>query len=138
MMKIYFAGSIRGGRQDQSTYYKIIEYLNECGQVLTEHVGNQNVIKDETKYSDVNIYERDIQWINESDVLIAEVTSPSLGVGYEISFAENKNIPILCLFNQNSNFILSAMLSGNKKLITKKYSNFQEAKEIIDIFLKNI
>ena len=38
-MKIYFAGSIRGGRKDAELYRKVIAALKEKHQVLTEHVG---------------------------------------------------------------------------------------------------
>ena len=41
-MKIYFAGSIRGGRDDVGLYEQIIEILNSYGEVLTE-VGNKNI-----------------------------------------------------------------------------------------------
>ena len=136
-MKIYFAGAIRGGRQNQDQYYQIIKHLENYGQVLTEHVGDINVKKKEISNTDSFIYQRDISWIKKSNVLIADVTVPSLGVGYEISFAEKLKIPILCLFNTNSNLNLSAMISGNNNIISKKYSNFVQVKEIIDNFLKN-
>ena len=42
-MKIYFAGAIRGGREDAQLYKDIIAYLTEKGQVLTEHVGNMDL-----------------------------------------------------------------------------------------------
>ena len=43
-MKIYFAGSIRGGRDDAEIYYQIIEFLREYGEILTEHVGKKDLI----------------------------------------------------------------------------------------------
>ena len=49
--------------------------------------------------SDQEIHDRDLQWIIESDMLVAEVTIPSLGVGYEIGRAIEMGKPILCLFN---------------------------------------
>ena len=42
-MKIYFAGSIRGGRDDQQKYFKLIEFLATRVEVLTEHVGNSKL-----------------------------------------------------------------------------------------------
>ena len=42
-MKIYFAGAIRGGREDAQLYEKLIAYLNEKGQVLTEHIGSTDL-----------------------------------------------------------------------------------------------
>jgi nucleoside 2-deoxyribosyltransferase len=48
--------------------------------------------------TEVFIYERDVAWLRESDFVIAEVTQPSLGVGYELGFAEAISKPILCLY----------------------------------------
>lgn len=38
-LRIYFCGSIRGGRGDAGIYSRIIGHLKRFGQVLTEHVG---------------------------------------------------------------------------------------------------
>ena len=135
-MKIYFAGSIRGGRKDSKIYFNIIAYLESFGTVLTEHVGSKKLTIDgEFSLSDTEIFKRDILWLNTSDIVIAEVTTPSLGVGYEIGIAETLNLPILCLFNKNMINNISAMLIGNKKLICKEYSNFNNAKKQIDDFI---
>ena len=87
-MKIYFAGSIRGGRDDAKIYSQIIEFLQEYGQVLTEHIGKINLnTKGESTLSDKQIHDRDMKWLLDSDLMVAEVTNPSLGVGYEIGRA---------------------------------------------------
>ena len=39
-LRIYFAGSIRGGREDVQLYMKIIKILQRYGTVLTEHVAD--------------------------------------------------------------------------------------------------
>ena len=39
-MRIYFAGSIRGGRDDVQLYLKIVKLLQRYGTVLTEHVAD--------------------------------------------------------------------------------------------------
>ena len=60
-MKIYFAGSIRGGREDAKLYKKIINHILCHGEVLTEHVGNDSLTRQgENKNSDKFIYDRDI------------------------------------------------------------------------------
>ena len=60
-MKIYFAGSIRGGRGDKELYYEFINHLTKYGQVLTEHIGDKNLTEcGESVLSDENIYNRDI------------------------------------------------------------------------------
>ncbi len=90
-MKIYFAGSIRGGREDREKYFKIIEYLKKHGEVLSEHIGSENIDHKGEKLSSEEIFNRDVEWIKKADVIIAEVSTPSLGVGYEICFAEELN-----------------------------------------------
>ncbi|MCA9356116.1 hypothetical protein KC852_01165 [Candidatus Nomurabacteria bacterium] len=42
-MKIYFAGAIRGGREDAELYAKVIEILKKYGTVLTEHLGDTSI-----------------------------------------------------------------------------------------------
>ena len=84
-MKIYFAGAIRGGREDAQLYENLIAYLNEKGQVLTEHIGRTDLNREgETSSKDEEIYNRDIKWLQSTDMVVAEVTTPSLGVGYEL------------------------------------------------------
>ena len=79
-MKIYFPGSIRGGTGDQDIYRALIEKLQAFGQVLTEHVGSQSLTdQGEQNKSDSEIFQRDVGWIREADIIAAEVTMPSLG-----------------------------------------------------------
>ena len=85
MLKIYFAGSIRGGRTDAELYRRMIEYLKKDNIVLTEHIGDPSIIATEgAEKSDIDIYRQDTAWLREADMVIAECTSPSLGVGYEL------------------------------------------------------
>jgi nucleoside 2-deoxyribosyltransferase len=86
-------------------------------------------------FADDYIYLRDCNWIIEADYVIAEVTTPSLGVGYEICYAQNLHKPILCLFNSNSDRRLSAMINGNKNLIVHKYNSIEQAYKFISDFI---
>ncbi len=137
-MKIYFAGSIRAGRGDQNAYFKIIEYLKKYGQVLTEHIGDGNLTDlDEKNISEEEIYERDLSWLREADVFIAEISTPSLGVGYEIAKAEEWGKRILCLCRKlEDGKKISAMMKGDKNIIFKEYNDLDEAFSLIDDFLK--
>ncbi len=132
-LKIYFAGSIRGGRDDDGIYIKLIQALLKHGEVLTEHVGDESLTDlGESQLSDPQIYIRDMNWLVDSDVMIAEVTVPSLGVGYEISKAESNGKPVLCLYREQDGKRLSAMIRGNHNhLITKAY--YHEVQEAIDM-----
>ena len=74
----------------------------------------------------------------QADVLIAEVSAPSLGVGYEISYALRvRNIPVLCLRHRSSGS-LSAMISGNpSELLTlETYESTGKLEEILERFVQ--
>jgi len=133
-MKIYFAGSISGGRQDQDLYLGIINILKKYGEVLTEHVGNKELSSyGNTHMTDEEIYTQDTNWIREADIVIAEVTTTSLGVGYEIAYAESLNKRIILLYREQDNKRLSAMLKGNQKLEIVIYFKIEELKDIFDL-----
>ena len=111
-MKIYFSGSIAGGRKYLDVYKKIVAYIKKQGhQVLTDHIIIDNIFDFENKLSPQKIYERDIKFLNECDVVIAEVSNPSLGVGYEVCYALEHQIPTLCIFQ--SDIFISRMIVGN-------------------------
>ncbi len=138
-MKIYFAGSIRGGRDDANLYLDIITHLKNYGEVLTEHVGDKKLSNlGENGKSDEYIYNRDLEWLLQSEVIVAEVTTPSLGVGYEIGVSVASDKSILCLYRHENGRKLSAMISGCPDVTNKGYTNIEEAKTIIDTFFNTL
>ena len=135
-MKIYFAGSIRGGREDVETYKQIIQHLKKHGEVLTEHVGSDNLAQGEINLSDKYIHDRDLEWIIGCDVFIADVTRSSHGVGYEVRIAIEKKKRILCIYQgPKEQKRVSAMIAGAPGVKMASYSKIEEAKEIIDSFI---
>ena len=128
--KVYFAGSIRGGRTDANLYRRMIEYIQKTDIVLTEHVGNPAVISSERGQTDCQIYDQDTSWLRESDILIAECTTPSLGVGYELAYAEKYGIPCHILYNSKRTS-LSAMLSGDPYFTIHPYTTEEEVSQIL-------
>lgn len=135
-LRIYFSGSIRGGRGDAQLYHDLIEYLKTFGNVLTEHIGNINLI-DEREMPPCQIHDRDLTWLKSADVVIAEVTTPSLGVGYELGRAVEMGKPILTLYRQIDDKRLSGMISGSPGIISVVYTELEEAKIWINGFLKD-
>lgn len=137
-MKIYFAGSIRGGRDDAPLYMEIIRHLQNYGQVLTEHIGDKNLQSSGEEISVKTIHDRDMDWVRESNLVIAEVTTISMGVGYELGRSVEMKKKILALHRNVEGRRLSAMIAGSEGIIVKNYNNLEEAKEIIDEYVKNI
>lgn len=134
-MKIYFAGSITGGRGDAELYAQIITELQKYGQVLTEHLGLSSL----TAYGEdkplQQIFTRDVAWVREADVIVAEVTQPSLGVGYELGLAESLGKRVLCLCSPIEGRRLSAMVAGNAYFTVVEYKTFFELQEMLRTLL---
>ena len=130
-MKIYFAGAIRGGRDDASLYFRIIGMLGAHGRVLAEHAGDAGLSSFGEDGRDAEIHERDMAWLRESDCLVAEVTVPSLGVGYEIGRAAERGRPVLCLFRPGAGRTLSAMIRGSDRV---RLCEYEDAAELEGVF----
>jgi len=106
------------------------------GEVLTEHIGDPQLTHlGDDGSTDKYIHDRDMEWLVSSDVLVAEVTSVSMGVGYEIGRAVEMGKKVLCLFRPDSGKNLSAMIAGCNELELVNYSTLEEAKNIISRFL---
>jgi nucleoside 2-deoxyribosyltransferase len=138
-MKIFFSSSIRGGREDIHIHKKIVELLKNYGDLLSEFNVDEYLEEKEkkAKISDEGIHTNDLKLINECNVLVAEVSTPSLGVGYEIGIAEKLNKRILCLFKKSELVRLSAMINGNKKITVFKYETIQDLKPKIKNFFSS-
>lgn len=125
MAIIYFSGSITGGRQDVATYRRMIEALEKdghrvlAGAVAAEHVGaggESLALRD--------IFTRDLRWLDESDLLVAEVSTPSHGVGYEIAYARwARRIPVIALYRPGRTARCSAMISGDPGIHFLEYED---------------
>jgi len=127
--KIYFSGSIRGGRQDVNIYSELILELKKYGTVLTEHIGHETI---DHELSDPEIYEQDMNWLREADIIVAEGSTPSLGVGYEIGRAVAMGKRVVCLYRTENQNPLSAMINGAPEIDCFTYGDIEEAKRIIE------
>ncbi len=127
-MKIYFACSITGGRADEAVYQHLVAALLKAGHdVPTAMLANASIVDAEAVFAAEEVFARDVAWIQESDILIAEVSTPSHGVGYEIGFALQCGKPVLCL--HRADVRISKMISGNPdpNLYVQAYCNPEEA-----------
>ena len=135
-MNIYFACSITGGREFEADYQEIVSALKADGhEIPTSHLAQSDVMENERKLTPQDVDERDVNWIKNCDVLIAEVSVPSHGVGYEIGFALNIGKPVLCLYQKDRR--VSKMITGNLNpgLTTQAYVNIKEAISYARLFI---
>lgn len=110
--------------------------LTEYGDVLTEHIGEDTLTSQgEVVRSDKEIYDRDVAWISEADVVVAEVTVASLGVGYELGKAEALGKKVICLYKYDGSGRLSAMIAGNSNFINIEYERVDELRTEFENFL---
>ena len=147
-MKIYFAGAIRGGREDAQLYNDIISYLSETGQVLPEHVGNIDLSwkGDTSRNGEIIEYNKSMvnevyEGLNPNQIVdfksLTGDTSDNIpgipGVGKKTAtklFNEYKTLDSL---SKNLDLIKQEKLKNN---LLENFNNSIKAKELIQINLK--
>jgi nucleoside 2-deoxyribosyltransferase len=131
-MNIYFSCSITGGRNDQEIYKVLVDQLEAWGhKVPTAILSSPKVMDYESQVAPNEVYTRDVKWVRDCDALIAEVSTPSHGVGYEIALALFLNKPVLCVYQKGRK--VSKMITGNE-MPTLKLSIYESEEEL----LKNV
>jgi 2'-deoxynucleoside 5'-phosphate N-hydrolase len=138
-MNIYFSCSITGGRNDQKTYRELVDFLISSGyHVLTARLADPDINLLDGTLSAESVYQRDLEWIRNCDAMVAEVSTPSHGVGYEIALALAMKKPVLCCYQRGRK--ISKMILGNpdQMLSVRDYINLENALEIVGDFLRSI
>lgn len=138
-MNIYFSCSLTGGREYEEIYGSIVDHLIARGhEVPTEHLARPEVMALEVVADPEEIYQRDIAWLTDCDAVVAEVSTPSHGVGYEIAHALNIGKPVLCCYRRG--VPVSKMITGNNSdtLVVRTYEVDDQVNEILDLFLADL
>lgn len=136
-MNIYFSCSITGGRDDQHIYQQMVDRMLVLGhEVPTAHLSKIEVLEEEQVVSALDVYQRDVNWVNQCDVLVAEVSTPSHGVGYEIALALAQGKPVLCCYRADRK--VSKMLLGNTStnLTLAPYNDAPEVLQALENYLR--
>ncbi len=138
-MKLYFSGSISGGREHEAIYQHLVAHLQARGHhVLSAHVADPVALEAEKDRSPREVFERDVNWVKDCAAMIAEVSTPSLGVGYEYALAVQLGKPVLCVYR--SGVRMSKMITGNPapNLTVALYSSEAELDAVVNAFLGNL
>ena len=116
VLKVYLAASMRGGGEGKGwdSLRRLADMVEGLGHMPMNEVCADRAPKVKVAGSgDEYLYNRDIAWLKLADCLIADVTYPSLGVGYEVAVAlRERRIPVLALCHEEVQ-VLSAMFQGN-------------------------
>jgi hypothetical protein len=138
-VNIYFSCSITGGRKDQGVYAAIVKAIMDEGhEVPTAHLSSPDILSLESIVSPAEVYQRDVGWVEECDALIAEVSTPSHGVGYEIALALMLGKPVLCLYRSGAR--VSKMITGNNHPGLRQTAYTQESEAVTQVcdYLHNL
>jgi nucleoside 2-deoxyribosyltransferase len=139
---IYLAGSISGGRQFATHLPLIASAIEAAGYVvLSKPVLDPGAdLETQTLGKCRAIFERDVAWIEESAAMIAEVSAPSLGVGYEIREALCRGKPVLCLRHESlEDAVRPAMIWGNTSpLISFEFYGGEDVGRVVGAFLAGL
>ena len=136
-MKIYVSGSIYGGTQKIDTYKILIEELEKYGEVLDKQIVDPNTIENEKYQSNEDIFKSLEKQLMMADILFAEVSIPSLGVGYELGFADKIGKKIIAIYDENYTKKVSTMIRGNKRIKLIPYKNIEDITKNLEKLLRN-
>ena len=122
-MKVYFATSIRGSGSDLDLAREVIHHLEERGyEVINGEIYSSD--SPDENADDSFVFERDIGMLDKADVLIADVTYPSLGVGYEICEALRRGKRVIAFYKRGTR--VSKLILGNPDVELVEFSSSRE------------
>lgn len=136
-MKIYLALPVATGRGVGIPYGEILAELRVQGHsVLTQHLLDPFHLNQERTRPRPFIFQRDLHWLKEADLFVAEVSLPSTGVGYEICQALHWRKPMVCLAQENR--FVSAMVEGNPAVNLIRYGSNEEVRQRLRTWLASL
>jgi nucleoside 2-deoxyribosyltransferase len=128
-MKIYAPGAIYGGTDKIETYKKLIRELEKYGEVLNKQIADENTIENEKYQKDTDIFEDLEEKMKIADIVFAEVSVTSLGVGYELGYTDMLGKKIIAIYDETYTKKVTTMIRGNKRI---KLVPYKDLNEIID------
>jgi len=132
-MNIFFTGAIRGGRAHQPEYARIVAMLEKCGTVYSRHVQDETLSQyGETDISAEEILKRERNTLEKCKIVVAEVTTPSLGVGYLIACATSAAKKVVALYRGEDTLKLSAIIKGDRGVAVYTYDTDEDLERIFE------
>jgi len=129
-MQIYLACTVRGDRGAVSALRGLVASLEAEGHtVLTKHLLNDDVESAEAQLTERQVYERDIEWLEACDILIADASGSSFGVGFEVGYvlarSDRTRQWVLLLYSASRADAVSRLIVGNghPRCEVQKYEN---------------
>ncbi len=141
-MTIYLACTVRGDRAGVAAARAIAARLARNGhRVLTLHLLDDDVDDLEAALTSESVFERDVRWLEECDVLVAEASGSSYGVGFEVGYvtarAPNTGQRVFLLYDAAKRSSVSRLVAGNndRHCTTFAYDSLAALERFIDTHL---
>jgi nucleoside 2-deoxyribosyltransferase len=138
-MRIYLACTVRGDRGGVVAGRAIGARLQHHGhEVLTTHLLRDDVETAESQLTERDVFERDLEWLSRCDVLVAEASGSSYGVGFEVGYvlgrAAQTGQRVVLLYDTERRHAVSRLITGNSDAActTLGYSSIDELVALID------
>jgi nucleoside-diphosphate-sugar epimerase len=138
-MKIYLACTVRGDRGGVLAGRAICERLQQHGhEVLTTHLLRDDVESAESQITEQDVFRRDLEWLTACDVLVAEASGSSYGVGFEVGYvlgrASVSGQRVVLLYDAARRDKVSRLITGNhdSACTTVAYGSIDELSAFID------
>jgi hypothetical protein len=134
-MKIHFGFAVAGDRSSIDTARKVVHQLEEMGhEVLTRHLVSDNAWEADRSISPQDVYRRDMAWLEQCDLFIAEVSGSFFGLGFETGYllgATDKKVVLL--YRREVEQKVSLLISGNRhaNCTLVPYATIAEVEEFI-------
>ena len=141
-MKIYFGFTVAGDRSGIEAARKIVELLEGLGhEVLTRHLVKDDAWEADRRMSAKDVYRRDMAWLEQCDLFIAEVSGSSFGLGFETGYllgATNKRV--ILLYRRDLEHRLSLLIKGKShtNCTLKPYGTIVEAESLVTECLREV
>jgi hypothetical protein len=139
MMRVYLACTVRGDRSTFEAVRHIGARVRERGhEVLTEHLLLDDVEHFESGHSDQDVYTRDLAWLESADLVIAEASGSSYGVGFEVGYvlgrAPQSGQRAFVFYRRDRHDQISRLISGltGPHVQVRAYDSVEELDEALD------
>ena len=141
-MQIYLACTVRGDRGAVVASRRLADLLEELGHtVLTRHLLLDDVDAQEGQLSEREVFERDVHWLDKADVLVAEASGSSYGVGFEVGYiagrAAGTGQRVLLLYDASRRPFVSRLIAGNTHpaCTTYPYRDQEDLLQFVRVFM---
>ncbi|HUK12535.1 MAG TPA: nucleoside 2-deoxyribosyltransferase [Thermoanaerobaculaceae bacterium] len=136
-MRVYLAAAMTNASRDLATIRALVDHLESAGhEVPTRHVADAAGREPESAITHAEVARRDLAWVAGSDALVAEVSTPSHGVGVEVAAASARGVPTLLV--HRAGVPVSRLLLGLPGIEVAAYADAAQARASVSRFLARV